>query len=86
MPYSSASRKKPKRERGFFLGHAQRTKDLALNVLAMNTDRARTQFGAIQHHVISQRADFAQRRLGVAVESKLVSSLAMSSSCSEVKG
>ena len=66
VPYSSASRKNPKRDLRLFFGHAQRAEYLALNILAMNTDRARAQLRAIQHHVISQRADFTQRRLRIA--------------------
>ena len=65
VPYSSASRKKPKRDVGFFVRHAQRSKDFALNVLAMNTDRARSQLGAVEHDVVGQRANFAKRRLGI---------------------
>src|SRR5437763_3325071 len=50
---------------GFFVAHAERLKDFALNILAMNTDRARPKLGSIQHNVVRQRANFAQRRLGV---------------------
>ena len=47
------------------VAHAERLKDFALNILAMNTDRARPKLGSIQHNVVRQRANFAQRRLGV---------------------
>src|SRR5215472_4918728 len=33
-------------------GHAQSLENIPLDILGMNTDRARTQLGAIQHHVI----------------------------------
>src|SRR5205809_7027157 len=49
----------------FFFRHTQRAKSLALNILAMNTDRAGAQLCAVEHQVISQRADLTQRRLGI---------------------
>ena len=58
--------KEPEARARLFLRHPESAEYLALNVLAMNTDRARAQLGAIQHHVISQRTNFAQRRLGIA--------------------
>jgi aryl-alcohol dehydrogenase-like predicted oxidoreductase len=40
---------------GFFIAHAQRAEYLRLHVLAMDTNRARAQLRAVQHHVIGQR-------------------------------
>src|SRR5215469_8652561 len=36
----------------FRIAHTQSLENFPLDILAMNTDRARTQLGAIQHHVI----------------------------------
>ena len=57
VPYSSASRKKPKRALAFLIRHAQRTEYLYLHVLAVNTDRARAKLCSVQHDVVSQRAN-----------------------------
>src|SRR5690348_1103738 len=50
---------------GFFVAHPQRLENLRLNILTMDTNRTRAEFGAIQHDVISKRANLAEWRLGV---------------------
>src|SRR5260370_30417268 len=42
------------------LAHAQRTEDLPLHILAVNTDGARTQLGAVHHDVVGQGAHGTQ--------------------------
>ena len=56
VPYSSASRKKPKRSLASSSRHAQRAEDLRLHILAMDTDGARAKLRAVQHDVVRQRA------------------------------
>ena len=64
VPYCSASRKKPKRACCSSGRHAQRLEDDALDVLPVNTDGARAQLGAVEHHVVGERA----HRAGIALE------------------
>ena len=47
---------------GFFLGEPERGENLRLHVAAMNTNRARAQFHAVQHQVV--RLGAAARRIG----------------------
>src|ERR1700723_531633 len=49
----------------FFLRHAQCAEDSTLHILAVNTNRAKAQFGAIEHDVIRQRPHRAQLRLRI---------------------
>ncbi len=56
VPYSSASRKNPKRDLASSSRHAEGAEDLALHVLPVDTDGARAQFGAVEHDVVGERA------------------------------
>src|SRR5207237_4779196 len=40
----------------FLIGHSQGVKDLLLDILAMDADRARAELGSVQHDVIGQRS------------------------------
>ncbi len=44
---------------GFGVGHAEGVEDLLLDVLAVDTDAARAELGAVQHDVVGERADGA---------------------------
>src|ERR1700739_3210475 len=45
---------KSKAGASFFFGESERTEDLALNILAVNTDGSRAKLGAVEDHVISE--------------------------------
>ena len=53
VPYSSASRKKPKRCAGFFVADAERREDLLLHVFAVDTDGARAELEAVHRQVVA---------------------------------
>ena len=53
VPYSSASRKKPKRARASSSLMPSDAKDLLLHVLAVNADRSRTQLEAVHRQVVA---------------------------------
>src|SRR5579872_5900768 len=54
---------KSKARAGLIFGHAESMEDLALNILAMNTNGTRSQLGAVEHHVIGERAHRRRIRL-----------------------
>ena len=53
VPYSSASRKKPKRARASSSLMPSDAKDLLLHVLAVNADGARAQLEAVHRQVVA---------------------------------
>src|SRR2546422_5374470 len=54
-PVLECLQEKSKAGASFFFGESERTEDLALNILAVNTDGSRAKLCAVQDHVISKR-------------------------------
>src|SRR5437764_10168912 len=55
---------KAKAHARFFFGHAESMENLALDILPMNSDRARSQLCPIQHDIVRKRA----HRSGIGLE------------------